>query len=357
MSSKQKLIQLFKNSDPDFDIEKLSISLPYPLEQRNDGNNTTVVIKVKDTLSGYMGNKSYNYHRKNLATLFQQIVPVMDLRNVNTPTDVIRVIENQFGLQLFESEFTITQPSLENGVTLTANESNYEYIGSITFKHALPLSKVTNITLNGFNYPTKDTNKIFASIYSRNIDMIKSMYFRLLKDGDRVDNKVFAKILSFYTGNRWDINLARSEYNLTNAVVTSLVSTVDQTTETHIVKIKLDPDMCSNLSGELDFKFSFTTGRLPVGGEYDFSTNAIDLIKLPKYKVITNEEANELNRLLATKGSNGIVTTKYTIVYHGDTLEVPLPYLNLVTQPTTKVCILLNGYDTKALPFVFSYNV
>lgn len=353
MSSKQKLIELFKTSDPDFDITKLHISNPFQIELNNEGHNTGVIIKPNDADSGYIGNKRYTYYRKDLRILFNQILPNFDFTNIQTHEQAIEAINSRFGLAIDPTEFEDYEPSVANGYFLTPKENNYEYTGSILFKHATALSKTKRLVLAGFNYPSSAIERIQASVYSRNLDTFLSYYLTNLNVGDTISTQLFARILNLITVDTWDYLSNPYAYNTYNAIVSGI--NINEESSLMTIKIALDNTYSTKIAGELIFTVPIGSLVIPQSAKINF-TGVAGLLDLPTWGQPSPEEVNLLNNTLSSRDVTQSVTSQWTIVYHGLVEECPDVYLPLVSLDTENICILINGYDTKQLPVIISYN-
>lgn len=357
MSSKNKLIELFKLSDLEFDITKLSLSLPYPIEENRDGHNTGVVIRASTLESGYIGNKIFTYYRKSLETLFFKVKPSLDLRNAETFEDAIDLVNARFGLELDPAEFVKTSVSVENGFLLKPTADNYEYIGEITFTHALPLSTVVKDRIDGFTYPSEDTARIQGSIYSRNTDNVTSVYFTTLAQGDSVATDVAARLISYYTRDTWVISEEPSEFNLKGAAVKSITKDTEvNDAEAVDLVISLDRNYCTNVAEELHFSTYLTKNVYPVTAKTDFSTARNLLSSLSLFSRLKPPAVEALNNLFTAAALPVEVSGDYTVVYNGLTSQVPDLYLSLVNASSTNIIILVNGFNTQVPPVVLAYN-
>lgn len=358
MSSKAKIIELFKNSDPDFDITKLSISDPFLIEANDLNHNTGVVLKSNGLESGYMGSKTYTYFRISLNELFVRIIPVLDFTDIKTFDDAILAINEKFGLVLSKEDFVENQPT--NGkFVLKAKPTNYQYIDSVTFTHALPLDKTKQLTINGFTYPSK-VSFIKASIYSRNLPVIDSLYLFNVSATDNVVNPLTAKLLKLASNNNWVVDVNRTEYNLYNAVLKSAIKTTDQGVVTNTLSIVLDSTYCTNMDGELEINVSYNEDDIIPTSTIDYSRYVSNLKQLPTHLDLNVDEdtVNDINNVLKSSNVKDRVDEDWTIVYNGKVSDVPAGYVDLIAQNTTHVCIIIDGYQPGTVkPIVLSYNV
>lgn len=353
MKSLNRLIELFKQSDPQFDIEKLAISAPHAIAVNDKGHNTQIVIKPRDINSGYIGNKTWTYERIDLGTLFLQIIPLLDLRNVTTHEQAVKLINDRFNLDIVADEFIENTPSVEDGYRLVPKAENYEYVGQILFKHALPLSGANRFVLMGFNYPSDTKTLIQAKMYSANLDTIESAYLAHVQEGENVATSILTRLMNFWTTDTWVNNSMSADYNLYGATVKSHEQVVSGDVKHHTLKITLSKE-CANMSGEFIFRFKspLTENTTAVT---DFTTSHDALQVLPKYKVLTKTEIDALNNLFVLFNLDTTVTNQYTIVYNGSFNEMPDAYLPHVVLAKENVCVVVNGFEPDSLPLILSY--
>lgn len=357
MSSKNKLIELFKLADLEFDITKLSLSLPYPIEENREGHNTGVVIRASNIEDGYIGNKTFTYYRKSLSTLFHKVKPSLDLRNVTRHEDAIKAINDRFGLELDANEFVSVKPSLDQGFFLKPIPENYEYIGEIMFTHAIPLSTVKKNRVEGFNYPSNATDMIQGSIYSKNVDKVVSVYFTTLKQGDSVATALAARLISYYTRDTWVLSETPSEFNLRGAVVKSCEKDASvEDGHLYNVIISLDKNYCTNVANELHFTTFIPNSLYPLTATVDFSAARTLLTALNLPARLKQPNVDGLNNLFTAANLPVSVSTEFTVVYSGPVNQVPDLYLPLVNLATSNIIILVNGFSTQTAPIVLAYN-
>ena len=351
MSSLQNLVKLFESKDPEFDINKLAISDPYLSEDNDAQYNTYIVIKPKDALSGYLGTKTFPYNRKDLGILFHQIKPMIDLRGITEVAPLIHAINNQYGLTLFADEVEITEISLENGVTVKAKATNYEYIGQVTFHHALPLIKTKEIQLDGFKYP-EETNRAFASIYGLNLGELQYNVIKTYREHQPFNREFLAKILSSLSNDKWVVDSTPAEYNLYQAEIEKVEEKEELGIVTRFVTIKLNTELSTALSQYLTLTTKYKKATLSETCKQVFD----DRLRLYQpYVKLDQANVTQVNELLVQKNIPESIDRQWTIVYNGRTSQLPEVFTHLVCQDTENLCILMNGYDKTKPVMVFSY--
>lgn len=356
MSSKQKLISLFQASDVDFDITKLVLSDPYPIEETAEQHNTGVVIKASPTETGYVGVVNYTYYRIPLDKLFKGVKPRIDLRDIKTHADAIRRINNRFGLEIVADEFEESNPTIENGYTLKAKATNYEYVGEIHFEHAIPLRTTKKRILDGFKYPDDNSDLIQGTVYSNSLQPTELLYLYSLKQGDVITSQLFASLLSHVTTDGWLAVAPKSEFNIYNSVVESVDKAAKDGVETVTVTIKLNPEHCSNIAGKLMLKSVINVDELPntIGKEYTALRDTLS--KLSSNTRLSDETVSELNDGLISLDLDTRVSNEYTVVYNGQVSKLPSLFVNYVYNDAFNIAILINGFDDAARPVVLAYN-
>lgn len=355
MSSKEKLLKLFQEKDKDFDVEKLTVSKPFASAEGEGKYNTSVVIKPKVGMINYLGSKTISYNRANLENLFYGITPRLDFSNIETKEQCIVAINNKFGLDFDISDFKVELLGSTVGARIEATDENYEYFGQVTFIAATDLDKILEINLEGFSGPEAlPSDKIQGVLYGLNLGLLNYNIFKTITDdASIVKDTLLQRILNEVASEDWVNVQSLANYNTYGLKVVEINDTDFETEIDRFITLEFDDAYNGNFGKYLMLHTRIVKARLSETCMKIFDGK---LRGYDSYLRLNETTASTINEILETQGVKDRVTKDHTIVYNGPVENLPSVYLPYVSQNTTDLCIIMNGFDKDSVPMVLSYN-
>lgn len=340
MLSKDKFIELCNQSKLGLDISKLTITEPQPLKVvTENGNNTIVRIKANALSHGFTGSKSFTYTRLDLSRLFYGISTTLDCTKYVTFETALKAIDDVYQLGFEAEDFEVHMPTVETGFVLTPKATNYQYIGSVTFRHAVDLNNISTNTIDGFTYPGTGFNKVDASLLSKRLNGSDSAYIALLNKNEPISYEALSRIFNTVTTYSWSISPEPQDYNLFDIKVKDVFHETYGDGISTTVVFSLSTLLNTNIAGDITIKGIYPT-KLPLGITKRFTESSKLLLTFVKGQYLSTEQKDKLNAVLKQKQVEEAASELYSVVYNGTLSELPEHLERHITQDTPRICIL-----------------
>lgn len=224
-----------------FTLNDLTFSAPTPVsgswQSQTTARNTGINITAKPGVT-FKGHTSIVYDRLDFAALTPVHFPGLTVTGFNADSahDLIPMLTYWNGLHITTDDIEDT-PLTDNGdgtrnVVITAKSGSYGWIGSVTMlvkAGGASLNQlVTNMNLNGLNYPTSSDQDTYAQLYMYPYDF--TPYFDTLVmlnigsiDSSSINALVTAfKAVDLSSGKAlWNADAAQTAWSLAGATVMS----------------------------------------------------------------------------------------------------------------------------------------
>ena len=251
------------------DPEDYDFSLPQvtaPPADSDASYNTLITLSSNNPAAPYIGSVDIKYNRLDLTDLETLIDIYVYSEKADTTYDVLEPLNNRYGLSLGSEDIEDLPCEEKDGyvlITLQAKSSSLGWIGTLKIPVAIGNlvleDHLLETHLDGLKYPTDDPTRPYAYFYSYWRDF--SEFYGSLVDY-RADDPIDTNIVSMInevTGDIW-VGAGENPFSLGGATIVSNRPTLEEPASNQefdrVMVIRLDPTLCTGLSGDLIIHYS-----------------------------------------------------------------------------------------------------
>lgn len=107
MTSQETIFDLIKKANPDAELDTAKVTLGEPVVSTGTYNTEITVVPVKNL--GYVNKQTFQYNRIDAGLYFLNVLPKLLVETASTTTDLLPVINEQYGLTLTEDDVWVEQ--------------------------------------------------------------------------------------------------------------------------------------------------------------------------------------------------------------------------------------------------------
>ena len=107
MTSQETIFDLIKKANPDAELDTAKVTLGEPVVSTGTYNTEITVAPVKNL--GYVNKQTFQYNRIDAGLYFLNVLPKLLVETATTTTDLLPVINEQYGLTLTEDDVWVEQ--------------------------------------------------------------------------------------------------------------------------------------------------------------------------------------------------------------------------------------------------------
>lgn len=244
----KKVIPKFAGSESD-----LVASAPVATNTRG---GTEVWIKGKPEC-GITGAFPLKYAREDISNTFRGIFPDIPNECQSSVESVVQELNTRYGVTYDAAEFELTKHV--NSLMLEAKPGSYLYVGKIGIRTLFNLAEFGVVEL------PDDINQVqrLAHHYSYPLSFLGLTALSTVLAGESKGLTTVARALEMETLDPWKVNKKAGPYNLYGAkVISNGTHTYSGRTEDLLLVVEVNPDYCTNFTGQLILFYS-----LPVADE------------------------------------------------------------------------------------------